>query len=263
MLGILLFAANTLLLPALKGAQPVPASVSDDELLLNYAIAKQFHRHDALVRRRLVRDMTFLYGETDGTEQELFDQAVQLELHRNDQVVVRRLLQQVELQIKNQVRLPEPEEVELRRLYKAYYQEPDIQRDTRLGFSQVFIAAENNNDAVKRLQQLRENAVPATEAMRYSDVFVRGYHFSLLSLQQVTNQFGREFAAALMEVDLQQWSGPVPSAYGTHLVFLEIREQSQPSFAEVRSLLEEQVVVERQQQALQTLLADLRQGKRP
>ena len=51
----------------------------------------------------------------------------------------------------------------------------------------------------------------------------------------MSSLFGPEFAQALLGLEPGRWHGPIPSAYGQHLVlFTERTEREAPSFDQVR-----------------------------
>ncbi len=55
----------------------------------------------------------------------------------------------------------------------------------------------------------------------------------------LATQFGDEFAAALAKAPVGQWSGPVPSGFGLHVIKVEQRAQPpQPRLADIRQRLE-------------------------
>ena len=51
------------------------------------------------------------------------------------------------------------------------------------------------------------------------DVFYSGHVFASKNQQQLANVFGSEFAAQVMQLEPGEWSQPVQSAYGWHLVW--------------------------------------------
>jgi parvulin-like peptidyl-prolyl isomerase len=56
------------------------------------------------------------------------------------------------------------------------------------------------------------------------------------STRDIENTFGGEFAAAVAAAPLGQWSGPVKSTFGTHLLRVDASTPGElPSLAEVRA----------------------------
>ncbi|MDX1381400.1 MAG: peptidylprolyl isomerase, partial [Xanthomonadales bacterium] len=79
-------------------------------------------------------------------------------------------------------------------------------------------------------------------------------------LPQVARMFGDRFAAELLDAPEGQWSGPVESAYGVHLVNVERRTPPRsPALDEVRQAVERDLLAARREEAEQALLDALRQ----
>ena len=83
---------------------PVPSQVTPKQSLfkpklIEYPAAESrlhFHLQDQGVQARLIRDMRFMYEESEETDEVLLDQAYAMNLHVNDLVARRRLVQMME-----------------------------------------------------------------------------------------------------------------------------------------------------------------------
>jgi parvulin-like peptidyl-prolyl isomerase len=81
--------------------------------------------------------------------------------------------------------------------------------------------------------------------------------------RSVASQFGEEFAAELANIKEGEWSGPVKSGYGVHLVFVTHRSEGRsPTLDEVHDDVRREVLnarrVEANQSFLNVLLAKYR-----
>ena len=80
------------------------------------------------------------------------------------------------------------------------------------------------------------------------------------SLSEVSRAFGSEFAAKVDALAPGQWSGPIESPYGLHLVLLTERvAATRPALADVRPLVEREYLAERRKAQLQALYERLLQ----
>jgi parvulin-like peptidyl-prolyl isomerase len=61
------------------------------------------------------------------------------------------------------------------------------------------------------------------------DPFLHGFVFAERETQDITGLFGAEFAARVAALHQGEWSGPVESSYGLHLVRVDARGAAQPS----------------------------------
>jgi parvulin-like peptidyl-prolyl isomerase len=76
--------------------------------------------------------------------------------------------------------------------------------------------------------------------------------------QSLTSLFGSAFAQTVLKLPLQQWSGPLDSSYGRHLVLVTAASQPRARpFAEVRERLAGEWRRERQEAAQAQLLETL------
>jgi parvulin-like peptidyl-prolyl isomerase len=76
----------------------------------------------------------------------------------------------------------------------------------------------------------------------------------LQPLREVANTFGQDFADALLKLTPGQWSGPVESSFGLHLVWVSERTSGAAAeLATVRPLVEREVQAERRKAAMQAL----------
>ena len=92
---------------------PLVGPVTDQEVWLREALARGYHESDAIVRRRLARNMRFAGGDPERTDAELVDEAIALGMHESDLVVQRRLVQKMKLLVHERVRRNKPTTAEL------------------------------------------------------------------------------------------------------------------------------------------------------
>jgi hypothetical protein len=80
----------------------------------------------------------------------------------------------------------------------------------------------------------------------------------LSSRSDVSRLFGNGFADEVMKLKPGRWSGPIESPYGLHLVFASEEVQGRlPSLAQIRPLVEEDVLSERRDRAINAMYAHL------
>lgn len=249
--------------PSSRQLEAIVREAVDEEILFREAIAAGLMDTDSVVRQRLLLNAQFL-GLGDASDGELLQAARDLELHLSDPVVRRRLVQVMRSAIFAGARgeVVESEEQQLRDRY---------QRDAssfvvapRLRMSHVFFGRRRDGtevaearDVLKRLQQ---EQLPVDEAIALGDPFLRGHHLALLSQRELEGYFGPDLASAVFDFPVGRWSGPVESAYGTHLVWVEtLQPARQQPFEEVRQRVRSDWIREREQQRLRKVLDELRE----
>ena len=107
------------------------------------------------------------------------------------------------------------------------------------------------------------SGIPPEEAIRQSDPFLIQAALPLWSRRQIAERLGGEFAAGVSTLPLGEWSPPIPSSYGEHIVWLHEREPERlPDLSEVRRRVESTVYRERQATLRLETLALLREDYR-
>jgi len=97
--------------------------------------------------------------------------------------------------------------------------------------------------------------------LRIGDPFLHGAEQPPQSRDELAGRFGADFADGVFAAPPGEWSGPIPSAYGVHLVLVREREPARAlGFEEVRDPVRLAVIAERRAAALERGLRALRAG---
>jgi hypothetical protein len=264
-LGVALFAADRLWV-ARATSDPVEiraasAEEADELLLYREAVARGYDRDDPVVFRRLVQNLRFAGAPDSRADEELFDEAVALGMNESDPVVRRRLVSRMRLALEAGAPAEEPDEDALRDYYarnSATYHSPE-----RVRITQLYFRAERVRQASRELARLRAAATLPESALAVGDPFLHGADQPLQARDELARRFGADFAQGVFAAPLAEWSGPIPSAYGVHLVFVREREAPRTlGFEEVREPVRLAVIAERRAAALERGLQALRAGAR-
>ncbi len=79
-------------------------------------------------------------------------------------------------------------------------------------------------------------------------------------MREVSAIFGRQFADALSDLELQSWQGPVESSYGLHLVFVDAHVPARvPVLEAIRARVRAELLAERQTKTDGALYGKLRE----
>jgi hypothetical protein len=163
-------------------------------------------------------------------EEVAYREALVMGLDRDDTIIRRRLRQKLEF-LSDELSQPEPTEAELRAYHAAH---PDAFREEpRASFQQVFLDPDRHDgelarDVERLLMRLRSSA-DALAWRSAGDATLLEPEFRDARISEVADGFGRDFAERLANVEPGVWSGPIPSAYGVHLVL--VRERTAGSVA--------------------------------
>ncbi len=169
-------------------------------------------------------------------KQEIFYQeALKMNLDHNDEIIKRRLAQKMKFLSNDIASLKEPTDEELRKYFKDHsekYLTPYSYSLYQITFSPD--KRENNfNDAVETLKQY-PNAT-FEEMKDQGDKLPFSYFFEEVNANELGLQLGLKFPEALIDQEIDQWIGPIPSGFGHHLVFItKITEPQLPEFDSIK-----------------------------
>jgi parvulin-like peptidyl-prolyl isomerase len=264
LLGALLFALDlarptaTLPLSRLEpsaGAALEPsagAALDDDALLVREALARDLHRSDDVVRRRLVQNLRFARPADGRSDDALVEEAIALGLHESDLVVQRRLAQKMRLLFAARARASEPSEAELRAYLAANaarFTEPE-----RVALTQLYF-----RDRARAESALSVLAAGVDAASLAGDALPLPRELPSHARDELAARLGPAIAEAAFAAPAEQWVGPVASPWGQHLLFVRERTPARRSaFETVRTELREALLAERAEAATRQQIAALR-----
>lgn len=168
--------------------------------------------------------------------------ALELGLGEGDDVISQRLIQKMEFILDNRVEVAAPTDESLLAFMEANaerYRSPP-----RTSFTHIFFAPDRRQggaeaDAEATLAALLSSSPVPERAPERGDPFMLQYDFVRRSADDVRRSFGSAFADALEASRLGEWSGPMISSYGVHLVRVgERTDGGMPSVESVRRRVE-------------------------
>ena len=191
-------------------------------------------------------------------EEVMFREATAMGLDRDDTIIRRRLRQKLEFLAEDVMPPADPTDEQLQQFLA---ENPELFRvEPRVSFRHIYFSRDRRGDAVaddaaKALDRLRAEGNPTT----FGDPIPMPEDFESVSGRDVEGLFGQDFAGALMQVQAGQWTGPLESGYGVHLVFVrEIVPGRLPELDEAREAVEREWSSARRREAnedfYQTLL---------
>lgn len=169
-------------------------------------------------------------------EEVFYREAKKLGLDENDTVIRRRLRAKMEFVDDNSAALAAPSDAELERYI---LDNPSLfEIEPRFAFRQVFIDGRSRgSNAPQAATELlaRIKADPAIDPFTLGDPTLLPPEIAPAAKSRIAREFGSPFAEAIASVPQGMWTGPIESAYGTHLVFVTLSEPGRlPALAQVR-----------------------------
>lgn len=197
---------------------------------------------------------------------ELAQKAIELGLHEGDFVTRRVLIDAARRLVRGAGRLIEPSEQDVTEYLAAHRER--FRTEVHVRVSHVSASTHRHADptavAAAWLEDLRRQTGmdPDLDPVTLGDAGLVPPHLPLLGLRALERRFGVEFARRLAELPVGEWTGPVSSRHGAHLVFVhEYQSGDVPAVEavadEIRALLREQAA----DRWLAARLTQLRDGR--
>ena len=180
-----------------------------------------------------IEGLLFAYVE----EQVLMREARRLGLDDEDTIIRRRLAQKMRFMISDVGAPALPKEAELESWFEA--NKSEFVQPKTYSFRHIYFSPQNR-ETLEADAETALDKVNADNWQSLGDPFMLSRKFTNVSLAQVTRDFGRAFAKSLPELKPNMWIGPVESALGLHLLYLDdSTAEITPSFAQARAKVED------------------------
>jgi len=194
-------------------------------------------------------------------EEIYYREAIAMGLDQDDTVIRRRLRQKMEFISEDAAAAAEPTDAELQ-AYLAAHPEKFLE-PAELTFVQVYFSTEKRGDqarsaAEQLLAELQAGRGPAALADA-GDPTLLPSDMQSVSPQVIANAFGSDLAAQVVEAPVGQWTGPLQSGFGLHLVRVDDRKaDAMPAFAQIRPIVLREWQSDARRRQNSTFLATLR-----
>ncbi|RDH85530.1 MAG: hypothetical protein DIZ78_11370 [endosymbiont of Escarpia spicata] len=190
-----------------------------------------------------------------------YREGLEMGLDQDDTIIRRRLRQKLEVVADEVVSLPAPSR-EVLEQYLADHQ-ADYTAEQRYSLRQVFFSRERSGTAVEDAVQAAlarlGSAVNDTDPATLGDPLALPHRFESERESFFRKNFGEAFASSLNPITPGRWHGPVPSAYGLHLVLIEDKVAGRAKkFSEAESELRRDWVHVQRNQAIKAMYNRLR-----
>lgn len=153
-----------------------------------------------------------------------YKEAVAMRLDKSDIAVKKRLRQIMEMMLDDYTTVYATEQ-QLRDYLSV---NPDkFRNDPKISFSHLYFKVEEREQALKVLGELQNGA--NIKKFQHHSLLMLPIDYNSETKTNIEKQTGREFTDQILQIEKQQWSGPIASVYGWHLVWVnEIEEGKIP-----------------------------------
>jgi len=250
-LGLLLF--------VLYGAVSPRQGDSEDRVIISQALVNEIAQAFQATWQRppTVQELKGLV-DSRVREELVYREGVELGLDRDDPVIRRRVAQKLEVLAEESAVQQAPDDAQLEGYLQqnaGRYAQPAVVAFTQVLFDPGRHGAQLEADMRAGLAQLEAGTSPD----QVGDRTQLPGEVSATPVDLLARDFGGEFAQALPGLPVGQWSGPLASGFGAHLVLVSSMTPGRAStLVEVRQAVERDWENEQRQQAKKDYYAKLR-----
>ena len=187
-------------------------------------------------------------------EEVLYREATAIGLDQDDTIIRRRLKQKMEFLV-DDFSAADPSDTDLQ---KFLNDNPErFRTEARITFEHIYFA-ESGSAAAEHALAALQNGEPI-DSMLVAPSALLPRQFDGASETIVSGQFGQTFKDVLFSLDTGQWTGPVESPFGVHLLKIDnLVESRVPALDEIRDEVRREWLVDRREAAQQALFDSLR-----
>jgi hypothetical protein len=168
----------------------------------------------------------------------MYQQALAIGLDADDTIIRRRLAQKLEFLTRDLTEIASPSKEELRTYFEMHqdqYRTPASLSFTHVYFSTDKRRAQTVPDAQEALTKLQAESELTQSFKDMGDAFMLQQYYPDKTQQEILRLFGDEFSSKTFQIPVGQWTGPVESAYGLHLVYIHGHvESTMPDLADIQ-----------------------------
>jgi peptidyl-prolyl cis-trans isomerase C len=167
----------------------------------------------------------------------LYREGLAMGLDKDDTIVKRRMAQKMEFLSEDVASAHEPTNQELQEWFAKHSQEFAL--PGRATFRHLFFGFDRRgqkaqSDADSTLAKISGLPEDSSNAKSQADPFMFQDYYADRTPEQLAKEFGPDFAAAIVKLKIGSWQGPIASAYGWHLIWIEsITPGRIPTFQEI------------------------------
>lgn len=173
-----------------------------------------------------------------------FKEAVSMGLDKTDLAVKRRLRQIMEIMMDDFATIY-PTENQLREYLSANPEK--FRQDSRISFRYIYFPLEDEDEAIRILDRLQKGI--SVEKDYTGGLLLIPDRFEYETEWEIERLFGGVFTRELFELETGDWTGPVESSYGWHLVKVSERIEGEvPDLNQIWDLVEREWSVERKKE---------------
>jgi hypothetical protein len=248
-------------------SQDLGTQSNDEAILLDQAYRRKLHKTDSMIFQHVVRNMRLSKDSSGFSDYELFEMAERIGLLKQDPVVRARLL----FRARKALQRLQPDQVPSHDDIEAYLETHATKytQAARYRFSHVFLSRELRKDTLARdinllKDKLTRNPLESEEAYLLGDPLLGSRPLETKTFAEIKVLYGLEMALRVKNGKTGDWSEPLSSRFGLHLIRLEHRyAENLPATSELSNQIRGELLREIEMSNYESRLATLRRKYSP
>ena len=188
-----------------------------------------------------------------------YREALAMGLDKDDGLIRRRMRQKVEYILEDISAQADPTDEVLTAFMQKHIDRYRL--EAQISFQQVYLNPDRRKDMVGDARKILVRLRAGTDPETLGDPIMVRHKFDLAFEREVERAFGKLFARQILKLDPGDWSCPVLSGLGGHLVMVsERRDGRMPELAEVRTVVERDWLAQRRKELKDITFRKLLEG---
>ena len=188
-----------------------------------------------------------------------YREALAMGLDQNDPLIRRRMRQKLEFLLEDLSAASEPQEQALNQFLNENADR--FRLEPKVAFKQVYLNPDKNGKLQKRAEQILADLRAGARPETLGDTTLMARQYDLSPLGAIGRSFGNAFAEDLAKLPPGEWTGPIYSALGGHIVRVDERKARRlPELAEIRARVEGEYLAQRRRELKDSAYQQLRKN---
>jgi peptidyl-prolyl cis-trans isomerase C len=179
-------------------------------------------------------------------EEVLYREAIAMGLDQDDIIIRRRLAQKMEFLSADLAMQAEPTDLQLQTFLTENLEQ--FMDPARVSFRHVYFNLDKRGQSATADAKALRSTLMAADVGNdtvFGDRFMLDSEYTLESEREIAGLFGQQFAADIMTLDPGEWTGPIASGLGLHLVHISERVPARlPEFINIREKVRNEYLFE-------------------
>lgn len=241
-LGVILFILNTIFNPKVPNTEKKTIHITKNEIDKLKLFWQKKH-NNAPTKKELDNILKhYISNEV------LYQKALEMKLDKHDSNIKQILIDKLKNISNNTVNINTVSEEDLKEYFlknqTKFFKKPDI----KMTFGHLYLNPKNHKNINKIAQSLVYSIqnIPYTQSMlEKGDTFYRDHYFKNVSAKKLSKVFSYSFIRTLEKLPERQWSRPLKSEFGVHLVYMFEKNETHTTYNDIKEKVKRTYIIEK------------------